>query len=87
MLRCIGYDGLLVSVATYYLHGTALYLSEQLRLHDPAVRFEGSPVGRIEISCCRRLRVMLELEQIGDLEADIFTDAQGQRFRLSEIQL
>jgi len=87
VLKSIDSDGAIASLATYYLRGKELYLSEQLRLHDPADRFHGDPDGRVEITTCSRLRVMAALSQVGELEAGIFINSAGQCIHLSAIQL
>ncbi|MCG8911029.1 hypothetical protein [Pseudomonas sp. DP-17] len=89
-LRRLNEDDGLDPIPAYYLRGRDLFRAQQLLPSNPVCRFEGSPVGHVELNnSLEPFRVMSGPHPLGTIElADgIYTTVDGQRYLLRAIQL
>lgn len=89
-LRRMNGDDCLDPLAAYYLQGQDLYRAQQLVPRNPVNRFEGKPVGHVELnSSLRPYRVLAGAKELGEIElaTGVFTSAEGERYWLKPIQL
>lgn len=87
-LRRLHDDDGLDPIAAYYLMGRDLYRAQQMLSHTPTLRFNGDPVGRVELNnSLEPFQVMAGAHPLGAIELaeGVYTTVDGTRYLLQRI--